>query len=160
MKMDLEVLAEAYLDGLLQPQEAAAFEEALLTEEGSEALSQALMFRYLMKELLPEQAEPELVDAIHAAIMEELGQREEAQSIGLIEQIRRSLQPIGYAFSGPRAALHGVSIASQDLRDATKSTQPFSSSLEKMQHPIVKTGKKLYQKRQPIWKLALRMLRR
>lgn len=50
MSKDLENMAEAYLDGLLNAKQASEFEEALMTESGSEALSQALMFRYLMSD--------------------------------------------------------------------------------------------------------------
>jgi hypothetical protein len=160
MSKDLENMAEAYLDGLLNAKQASEFEEALMTESGSEALSQALMFRYLMSDLPPSHVDQQLVDSIYASIMEEFAQSEDSENSGFMKFIHDSLYILSYAFTGPRAAISSASNTSRDLRFFARGVENISYSLGVLRQPAMEKSKQLYRKRPSLWKVARKLLRR
>lgn len=150
----LELLAESYLDGLLPPQETAAFERRLLEPAVADAFREALMLRALLAEMPPDAAPEELVASLEAALVADVRLVRKAARM---PRLRAALAGMSWMVRGPAQALAPASAAS----GGPEATAKGLSTLRYALGPLAQATPKLPRPSGTWWKrLLARSLRR
>jgi hypothetical protein len=102
---DLDRWVEDYLEGILDPEEAARFERALLRPEVADALGEALLIREMLAALAPD-APP---DALVAQLEQALGVSER-QARQRVRQARRRFPRLQAALGGASWTVKGPAL--------------------------------------------------
>ncbi len=110
MNQELDDRIEAYLDGLLSGEQAAAFERELTRPEVATAFSETLALRGLLAEAPPEQPPAGLIEQIEQALGVAPGatgapRRPERSGEQRLPRARAALRGLGWSLRGPALAL-------------------------------------------------------
>lgn len=103
MSQKLEERIDAYLEGVLPPEEAERFEQELLDPDVAGLFAEALMLREMLASMPPDQPPGELIEQIEASL--EVQRAEDAAPVPRFGRTRAALAGFSWMYRGPAMAV-------------------------------------------------------